>query len=682
MTLRVRAAERDERQVERQVLRVELRAGRDARGHHERQAATRDHLDDVRVRDERADAEHTTEVDAGAVLTRERVERAEAEDEHVEAERATVGDAHVNERAGAPVANRVVHRLGTVGLQLLDAVDGLVGAGRRRQAVLRSGRPADQPVVALTEGAVDLRLLEEVAAVRDERRGGEGLTGRRRVQEGDRTVVLRADRLDRTTRDRRDELRGSRRVVRVVRAEAGVAEDVDGARVVGERDVVVVEELVVPELEQVARGVLGAVGVSGADLRRGERVARRGRRGRRRGQAQRQVVAEGAAARLVAGLAVRRVLEELLAAIHEDAVVELHADVVAELDQAVRRVVVQRVAGAGALIDRRAADDREVGEAGRGDRLPGALLGAVHLDGVVAHARALAVDAAAALDDQAELRLAAPALVDVEAVVTAEPDADVLQVDGAAPDLDAVIDVREDVDVVDVRGAADGAERQAVELVAVGDVAAAVAERAVREDAAVVVVVVAAVVVVGRVRRADALHVAVVVGVRRRDVGADAAGVDVGLTHDGEVAPLLAGVRAVGAGLRGGRPGDRGVLGAFGEDLAARRDDERAVVRGHRRARADGQAGAAGDVAVADDLEGARADVRARGDGGSGDEGGALVDAILSRHGSRQRKDDQTEVETVHSCDWGFLRWRIRSTHPGWAAPQTRRRLGRIVRTP
>ena len=61
----------------------------------------------------------------------------------------------------------------------------------------------------------------------------------------------------------------------------------------------------------------------------------------------------------------------------------------------------------------------------------GMALGAVDFHGVVAEARTLVASVAEALHDQAELGLAAPTLVDVEAVVTDVPDRDVLEVDRA-----------------------------------------------------------------------------------------------------------------------------------------------------------------------------------------------------------------------------------------------------------
>ncbi|MFN9959881.1 MAG: hypothetical protein ACK55I_42900, partial [bacterium] len=132
----------------------------------------------------------------------------------------------------------------------------------------------------------------------------------------------------------------------------------------------------------------------------------------------------------------------------------------------------------------------------------------VDLDGVVAHTRALGRIGRVALHHEAELDLAAPALVDVDAVVADVPDRDVLEVDGAAPDLDAVIDVVHDLDVVDVGVLADAAQRQAVELRAEADDAAAVAQRHVAQRAAVVEVVPAAVAGagVGRAGGDQALH--------------------------------------------------------------------------------------------------------------------------------------------------------------------------------
>jgi hypothetical protein len=88
---------------------------------------------------------------------------------------------------------------------------------------------------------------------------------------------------------------------------------------------------------------------------------------------------------------------------------------------------------------------------------------------------------AVALDDEAELDLAAVALVDVEAVVADVPDGEVLEVDGAAPDLDAVVDVVHDLDVLDVGGAADAAQGETVELVGERDHLAAVTERQVAD---------------------------------------------------------------------------------------------------------------------------------------------------------------------------------------------------------
>src|SRR5690606_9273986 len=137
-----------------------------------------------------------------------------------------------------------------------------------------------------------------------------------------------------------------------------------------------------------------------------------------------------------------RVVDDFLAGIHEDAVEELHAGVVAELNQ-----LIGRRTAAGVVLT---TDHRPVVQRTRGHRLPVAALGAVDFHRVVAKARALVAGVTSALHNQTKLRLAAPTLVDVEAVVADVPDRDVLEVNGATPDLDAVIDVVEDLDVMDV----------------------------------------------------------------------------------------------------------------------------------------------------------------------------------------------------------------------------------------
>src|SRR5262249_9018978 len=116
---------------------------------------------------------------------------------------------------------------------------------------------------------------------------------------------------------------------------------------------------------------------------------------------------------------------EAVADVHEDAVSVLHTGVVAPRRRVVAAVE-RRTARAAGL-----ADAGDVVDDGRRHGLPVGLLRAVGLEHVVARARALGDLRAVPLDEQAELRLAAPALVDVEAVVADVPDVEVLDVDRA-----------------------------------------------------------------------------------------------------------------------------------------------------------------------------------------------------------------------------------------------------------
>ena len=62
------------------------------------------------------------------------------------------------------------------------------------------------------------------------------------------------------------------------------------------------------------------------------------------------------------------------------------------------------------------------------------------------------------LHDETELHLAAPTLIDVEAVVADIPDADVLQVDSASPNFNAVVNIVHDFHVIDDRFATNSTE--------------------------------------------------------------------------------------------------------------------------------------------------------------------------------------------------------------------------------
>ena len=200
------------------------------------------------------------------------------------------------------------------------------------------------------------------------------------------------------------------------------------------------------------------------------------------------------------------------------------------------------------------------------------------------------------LHGEPELVVPPPAFVDVEGVVAVEGAHQVAAADGAAEPLEAVVLVVVDLHVLDDGAPADAAHGQAVDLVAGADVGAAVADRAVAEDAGVVAVVGAAVGAAG-LGGGNALD------------GADAGGgVDHGLAENDDAAPQAAGVEGQVEGIGdvvgfGGE--DDGVLaGPLGEDPAALGHDEGAGVLALARLAADDGAGLDGEGgAVVDEDE-------------------------------------------------------------------------------
>ena len=277
----------------------------------------------------------------------------------------------------------------------------------------------------------------------------------------------------------------------------------------------------------------------------------------------------------------------LLTAVHEHAVVVLNPSVVAPSRQAVA------VDGL--------AHDCDVVDGSRSDRLPIRVLGPVGLKAVVANAGPLACVQAKALDDQAELGLAAPALVHVEAVVANVPDTEVLQVDRAAPDLNAVVDVVHDLDVVDVGTATKSTKGESVQLIRQGDHLAAVAQGEVGDAATVVVIVAAAIEHVGVAGEGlgQTLHSGEVTSARGRNVARGCVLGDVGVPHDRKVAPLVSRLApdarlgvATGPGGHIGLGGhdDRRALRAIDEDLRTLRHSQAAAeITCDQGARLDGQ---------------------------------------------------------------------------------------------
>ena len=266
------------------------------------------------------------------------------------------------------------------------------------------------------------------------------------------------------------------------------------------------------------------------------------------------------------------ILDDFLTRIHEDAVIDLHAGVVTEL----------RSSPAACWL----TDEGHVVERNGGHWLGIGLLRAVNLNGTVAETRARSgARNAVAGNDQAELSLTAPSLVEIERIVADVPDAEVLEVDLSAPNFNAVVDVVHDLNVINDGVLTDATERKAVQFITKANHLAAVAERNEAKHTAVVLVIAATVEGAGVAGAGSnqAFHVGIVASIWGRRVGGNGAVAvltDVCVTTDGEVAPLV-GNRAPLTAWVGWGPSQIVNLGS---------EDDRTVGR-----TAAGQAGIPGD---------------------------------------------------------------------------------------